>query len=339
MPAYIHEFFHYIPPRDRINRNKAVMELFLHAVLFNLRSQLTKVSYKNFFALINNEVNSSIEDLGFTNNDFFAVDSMEYINLFKILFNYYSFEDIYKDAMLKTTASLDLQVILANKEACVNKFNDYAYNYFFSLVLFFREVRSDIEMCRFLEFDLLQYICLMVKESEFCVRPKDQVGDSTIMRFGYMCHYLYLIEQRKNSQAHQTASLDAKSEFGMTDWDKCVTESIRELQKNDTNEAHRQKYDNLIGYIQEYMDLAIEQDYKGNSDTDRSILESTVCKIFAPAVYPSIDFRQYKFTRLLKDLYKEYINATPEEKLQIICGTKILFRDLYAFDPDLDLQT
>lgn len=339
LPAYIHEFFHYIPPRDRINRNKAVMELFLHAVLFNLRSQLTKVSYKNFFALINNEVNSSIEDLGFTNNDFFAVDSMEYINLFKILFNYYSFEDIYKDAMLKTTASLDLQVILANKEACVNKFNDYAYNYFFSLVLFFREVRSDIEMCRFLEFDLLQYICLMVKESEFCVRPKDQVGDSTIMRFGYMCHYLYLIEQRKNSQAHQTASLDAKSEFGMTDWDKCVTESIRELQKNDTNEAHRQKYDNLIGYIQEYMDLAIEQDYTGDSGMDRSVLESTVGKIFDPAVYPPIDFKQYKFTRLLKDLYKEYINATPEEKLQIICGTKILFRDLYAFDPDLDLQT
>ncbi|MBQ3519321.1 MAG: hypothetical protein IJA31_08390 [Clostridia bacterium] len=342
LPAYIHEFFHYIPPKDRTNRNKAVLELLLHSVFFNLRNQLTKISYTCFFNLIENEVKLSIEDLGLTNNDFFAVDSMEFINLLKILFNYYSFEDIYKDAMLKTTATFDLQLLLANKDACVNKFNDCAYDYFNILVLFFREIRSDIEMCKFLDIDLKQYIKFMAEEPEFCILPKEQVGDSTIMRFGYMCHYLYFIKQKKLAES-EGRHLDIYKGFRIADWFENVTIIIKELQQDIKNLDFKQKYENLQGYLQEYMDLAIEQYYTGDSDADRSVLESTVCKIFDPDKYPSIDFKQYKFTRLLKDLFDKYMSfdkaEDEEKKLQLICGIKILFRDLYAFDPDLDLQT
>jgi len=42
----------------------------------------------------------------------------------------------------------------------------------------------------------------------------------------------------------------------------------------------------------------------------------------------------------LFDKYMSFDKAEDEEKkLQLICGIKILFRDLYTFDPDLDLQT
>ncbi len=342
LPAYIHEFFHYIPPNNRPERNKAILELFLHAILIKLRYQLNSLSYTAFFNLIENETYSSINNLGFTDNDFFSSDSMEFIDHLKILFNYYSFENIYKNALLKTTDAFDLQIILANKEACVNKFNGCAYDYFNILVLFFREIRSDIEMCKFLDIDLKQYIKFMAEEPEFCILPKEQVGDSTIMRFGYMCHYLYFIQQKKLAES-DGQHLDIYNGFRIADWFENVTKTVKELQQDIKNLDFKQKYENLQGYLQEYMDLAIEQDNIGDSYADRSILESIVCGIFDPDKYPSKDFKQYKFTRLLKDLFNKYMSFDKEEaeekKLQLICGIKILFRDLYAFDPDLDLQT
>ncbi len=345
LPAYIHEFFHYIPPSNRAERNKTIIELLLHSAFYELRLNLDKDSYSKFINSIKKEILSSINKLGFSEKSFFQIDSMEFYNHFKILFHYYKFEDIYSRAIAK--AKIDnivaISKIVLKRNTCINKFNNDAHMNFNTFVLFFREVRSDIEMCNFLDINIKQYIKFMADEPEFCILPKEQVGDSTIMRFGYMCHYLYFIEQRKTAKKCHQPSLSIKSGFEMPDWDKCVAESIRELQKNDTDEALRQKYDNLIGYIQEYMDLAIEQDYTGDSDADRSILESTVCKIFNPDEYPSKDFKQYKFTRLLKDLFDKYMSfdkkEAEEKKLQLICGIKILFRDLYAFDPDLDLQT
>lgn len=323
LPAYIHEFFHYIPPRNRAERNSAILDLIFHSVLFDLRKNNLNNDnielYDIFFKALKNEF------LQFSKNycdDIGVSDSMEYIEALKMLFSKFNFVEAYDNASNEIFNLKYTQLLHAKKEDSASRFLNNALDYISTFTLFLREIRSDIAMCDFLGIDLKNYIRILANEPLFAHMDKDNCGDSTILRFGYMCHYLF-----KNQK-------DPVNNDWLDESKMCIAELLTSITENESNNKHsfiKQHYNNLLGYLDEYNDISIEKSTSKRDSLLENILED-------PKLIPEWEkdnklFTDNSFIKNLKELYQNYKDEKDEYKRLItICGAKILFRDFYSFE-------
>ncbi len=338
LPAYIHEFFHYIPPVNRFERNKAIFELALHSLLFDLRNKLSKKLYDDAIDFFSEELINTISDFGFDKTNLFDCDSMEYLDRIKNIFIEANFSEIYDSVFIKLFKKhnrIDLfDVFRASKRSCVNKFEDSSISVITAFTSFFREIRSDIAMCSFFDIDTEKYIRIFAEEPLFAVLPRESCADSTIMRFGFMCRYLQnIVGQYKPNWIKECCEII----------DKLInrTENISEYEKK--------KYLNLKGYLIEYEDLTIEANEgayaaKGTCFLENFIVSEKILSVWEQKIK---HYSQHNFSKEIQYIYKTYMeyrypdsedNSKALECSRIICGIRLLFRDLYSYNGELDLD-
>ena len=77
-----------------------------------------------------------------------------------------------------------------------------------------------------------------------------------------------------------------------------------------------------------------------NSDGDRvlSLVFDAFSKVDVHSFLLNEGFEVYdnhSFMQFLKDVYAKYMSSDEDEKLKINCSMRVLFRDLYDYNPDL----
>lgn len=325
LPAYIHEFFHYIPPNDRRNRNKAILDLVVHSLFCSLRNNLSNKTYKLFF---NEFCKEFIKFSELYYKDFFDSDSMEYIERLRVLCLKFDFVETYF-AILKNIENEilydELSVFIAMQEKCMFAWLHSREDHVNIFTLFFREIRSDIAMCTFFNIDLEKYIKIMANEPLFAHLNRKECGHSTILRFGYMCHYL---------SKSKTKEIDNNT--WICESKRIIFQQIQQIYNTDTLENMKiiKHYMNLIEYLDEYFDIAIET-HKKSRNKNNSLIDEIIENYSLVYNWENFNdiFSDNEFFVLINDLYQGYMREQEvQEKLSTICGVKILFRDLYALD-------
>lgn len=335
LPAYIHEFFHYIPPKNRLKRNEAILKLVLHSVLFDLRNGLSSDLYNEIFILIFEEIINTAESYGFDSKSLFECDSMEFTERISNLCARVEFEAIYdKVVWISYKKHKDFQLVFKlgkYKEESVKIFEDSVPSFILTFVMFFREIRSDISMCSFFDMGIKDYVDVLVKEPLFSFLPVEKCADSTIIRFGFVCRYL----ARKDKNVLKDFS----------NWKEYCKSQIDELLEkklsasSDNADIVFSKYDNLKNYLDEYENITIESEegfytQKGESFFEKFIGEDII-KCWEDSITKYIS---HPFSKEIRFIYTNYMNKDFYERLVCMSGFRFLFRDLNLFDSCLDEQ-
>lgn len=332
LPAYIHEFFHYIPPRNRDKRNKAILTLVLHSILGDLRNNLSKDIYDKILIMFLKEIDKNIKMYGFEENThtFFECDSMEFSDRIRSMFLRMNFEDVYEaviwDAFIEFNDINLISIMRKYRDNCTNQYNVSALNYIVTFAMFFREIRSDIAMCSFFNMKLKEYVEVLAKEPLFSVLPKKQCADSTILRFGFMCRYL--LKKEPNYQ-EQNWKKDCKNIInGMIPKDLVSNEK----------ETYIIKLNHLKDYLDEYEEITIESAddcylKKGQSFIERFLEKEKIVSVWEESI---CEYMKHIFPQEINRIYEEYQKKTKHEKLICMCGFRYLFRDLLLYDSNLD---
>lgn len=329
LPAYIHEFFHYIPPKNRTDRNQEILKLVLHTILTNLRNSLTAEVYTFFLELFTNEIVNVSSSFGFTKEDIFDCDSMEFWERITCVFDLANHKMIYDTVALKTFRRFQdisvFNILRDSRSSCLDSFSQNFRSYICTYTMFMREIRSDIAMCLFFDIDLEQYIKILAKEPMFARMPKEECADSTIMRFGFMCRYLLGAHIDKD-----------KSE----NWINTCCSIIDKLKENDKSlddsAVINNRYDNLSDYLKEYAYISIESNNNSFVPKGESLLELSLISIISEWEKNVKHYASHEFSKNISLLYRKYLNASDLEKYKSICGMRFLFRDLYCYNSQLD---
>ena len=202
-PAYIHEFFHYLPPADRNSRNDVITRLCAISVLNPLYRHLCEKDADpalfskivDIVALWILAVEEVLEpDKTIKENHF---DSMYY--LFKMGSIYLvDFDEVYTKAV-KELLPDDSEALGSVKDECLNLWKEDAENFMLTFTIALREIRSDISMYYLLWHSdekgrtidtLARYIAILASESGFAKTGAAVTADSSILRFGFMTRYI-----------------------------------------------------------------------------------------------------------------------------------------------------
>ena len=332
LPAYIHEFFHYIPPVNRPVRNKAIFELTLHSILFDLRNKLNKDLYNKTIEYFSDELLNTIVAFGFDDKNLFDCDSMEYLDRIKNIFMGANYNKIYDSVFMRLFSEYEnielYDIFRSSKEKCVNSFEDSSINGITAFTSFFREIRSDIAMCSFFNIGIKDYIRIFAEEPLFAILPKESCADSTIMRFGFMCRYLQGMVGKN-----------------IPNWIETCYKTIDELieDKKNISGQEKKKYLNLKGYLIEYEELTIETKddayaEKGSCFLENFIISKNILSVWEQSI---LQYSKHKFSLEIQEIYQKYVSYRKINNIncsKIICGIRLLFRDLYSYDGELDLS-
>ncbi len=327
LPAYIHEFFHYIPPKNRIRRNKTVLKLILHSIFSELRNSLSNMIYDIFFDKFYIAIIDRMESVNFESNEFFDCDSMEYIERIRAFIQCFDFDKFYYEVLRDLYIEnryLNILSLSYYQSICSDNFKKNVLEYMNIFVLFFREIRSDIAMCLLLNLNLENYIRIMSKESFFALMSSHKCGDSTIMRFGFMCRYL----------AFKENGID------MDLWESYCERKIDDIFNSMSEEDKKKdvcKFQNLKSYLKEYKEIAIEPELERYVPKGSSLLEDLLRLDVAEWEKDILPFSSHNFIKVIRDIYTNYSSPNETLKIHLSCGMRLLFRDLYAYNPDLDL--
>ena len=327
LPAYIHEFFHYIPPKNRIRRNKTVLKLILHSIFSELRNSLSNMIYDIFFHEFYITIIDRMGSIDFESDEFFDCDSMEYMERIREFIQSFDFNKLYYEVLWNLYIKnryLNILSLSYYQSICSDSFKKNVLDYMNIFVLFFREIRSDIAMCLLLNLNLENYIKIMSKESFFALMSSHKCGDSTIMRFGFMCRYL----------AFKENSVDIDL------WDSYCKEKIDDVFNSMSEEDKKKdvcKFQNLKSYLEEYKKIAIEPELEKYVPKGSSLLEDLLRVDVAEWEKDILPFSSHNFIKVIRDIYTNYSISNETSKIQLSCGMRLLFRDLYAYNPDLDL--
>lgn len=330
LPAYIHEFFHYIPPRNRIKRNQAILKLVLNAILSDLRCYLPSKIYNDAIEIFFKEIVKYANLYEFNESEIFDCDSMEYLERIRNVFMRVEFELVYDTVffqLLKDYNNVDVfNSFRKFKKTILECFENSALNYIITFVMFFREIRSDIAMCTFFNMELSDYIKILAKEPLFAALPKSQCADSTIMRFGFMCRYLL----KKKKKDISDWKITCKNE---------VDNLANELSDSKGDDTLQKKLKHLKEYLDEYEDISIELKEGNYTPVGESFLENFLSSddnIISTWENSVSEYLNHRLPKEISRIYNEYMEKTLAEKALDMCGIRFLFRDLYSFNPDID---
>lgn len=329
LPAYIHEFFHYIPPKNRNERNQAILTLVLHAILSDLRCSLSSPIYEVAVEMFFNELIKYANFYELNESNIFDCDSMEYLERIRNVFMGVDFELVYDTVfwgVLDRYNNADVfNCFRKFKKTILECFNNSALNYIITFVMFFREIRSDIAMCAFFNMDLSNYIRILAEEPLFAALPKNQCADSTIMRFGFMCRYL--VKKQYND---------------VNDWKKICRKEIDLIAKNQSklieDDLFSQKLRHLKEYLDEYESISIELEEGNYTPLGQSFLEDFLSDNNIISTWESSvsEYLNHSLPKEICSVYINYMQKTHTERMLNMCGIRFLFRDLYLFNPNID---
>lgn len=331
-PDYIHEFFHYIPPPDRVKRNKAILTLVLHSVLFDYRIRLPQEIYDKIVDIIEKRIKLTFAKYNLSDTSIFSCDSMEYTERLRAVFNKLSVKELFEEVFYYILENFDAEHALITKSIS-NKicevFTERARDFTNTFIFFFREIRSDISMCLLLDISLKQYIKILADEPLFAALDGKDCADSTILRFGFMCRFLCKFEKSNHIKN------DYWLEFCCAQINECIQESISK--DDDLNLIN--KYENLKSYLFEYDSLAIEHFNNQYTEKGKSLLEHILYEdgLIESWVSGINQYAMHPFAKEIKTIYNKYNSSNALEKLITLFGMRILFRDLYSYNSNLDL--
>lgn len=333
-PAYIHEFFHYVPPINRTTRNKVILDLVLHSVLSEVRQELPKEQFECIFELFKNEINEEILKYQFDIDEFFQCDSMEYTERLGALFKNIDFPYLYNYVKLiisNNENSKSYKALKDYEDSCIEKAENAVGDYIRTFVLFFREIRSDIAMCIFFNIGLKRYIEILANEPEFSILNTNHCADSIILRFGYMCKHLSSLSKQEN------VSQDDEKDW-YTKCIKTINELISDCDSQDVDIID--KYTNLKFYLEEYNKDFIEHKENQYSEQGSSVLEDLITKKCVVEDWEAcmLSYTKHPFIQGIKTIYNHYIEKEGLDRLKAICGIKLLFRDLFLFNSAWDKE-
>lgn len=367
-PAYIHEFFHYISPSNRGARNEAILELTMHAVLNPLCTHLcnpdspdanaetyTQIhrSVCSYLSMLSNIMETSSEDVD-------SADSMYYLFKAQCL-EKYDFETIFYNSSKSHFESTPGN--LKALSTCSRLWSNHGMSYFRTFASAFREIRSDISMIYMLwgddfEYGLARYISILASEPNFAQDKADLVGDSMMLRFGFVTRYLVFITENKKEEK------DIFGEKLYYKWRDKVLEVANALKKAlETNSCDfasseelanitAKKIDNLFSYVDEYANITI-------SKNDGYFVKKWD-SLFENILYPQMfgasteqeglvqtwenDIKEIackKFPNELSRIYNHYEKSMLEGNFAAVANieynSRIVFRKLFEYFPDADL--
>ena len=348
-PDYIHEFFHYIPPTYRKERNKAILKLVLHSALCDYRIMLPKDVYDEILYIVERKIKLTFSKFNLNNDAVFSCDSMEYMERLRVIFNKINSKELFKEISCNISKIFDgehdLIVNDISSKIC-EVFSGSARDYTNTFVLFFREIRSDISMCLLLDIGIEKYIEILADEPLFAALNGYDSADSTILRFGFMCRFLYKLKKNEIDESNlckidvedETEAVD-ETKVWLQDCCEIINDRIQEsISKGDFKLAD--KFKNLKSYLFEYVSLAIEQQDNQYTRKGSSLLESILYneKLLKSWVDDIKRYAKHPFAIGIKSLYNDYTTSEDLEKLKTLFGMRILFRDLYSYNPNLDLS-
>lgn len=294
LPAYIHEFYHYIPPRGRKERNEKILHLAVYSVmspLFIAMTQSRKAEYETIVAKIASSVDQLRENLIDLRNDKnYALreyqtsetrqsvenyrDTMKYNAIMQDLVYLLDFEDLCAEAVnefcSENAAARAESFSIPNREywmqACSDIWDKNMTSYIATFSFAMREIRSDLSMCVILDMSLRDYIEVLANEPAFAESSEKWVADSTVLRFGFMTRLLYTKELYYDSWENvdwqelckhmvRTCSQNDSNGNSIDGWEKTCGEILQSIRKSDSQ--YNEYLDHLRDYLSKYVEISI----------------------------------------------------------------------------------
>ncbi len=175
----LHEFFHYIPVKNRKKRNEWVLAATVRRIAISMNAE-DNVAFQKFlyeYMIFNYE--------RLNDDSLIYQDSMSFVSFARVILDSLDIESSFADFGLSTKQ----MELLPNAVQQSEYIQSYTY--------FLREVRSDISMmlllnenCATPRMGMKEYITLMAKEKEWASLSADQVAYETILRFGFMIEWI-----------------------------------------------------------------------------------------------------------------------------------------------------
>ena len=309
-PAYIHEFYHYIPPRGRKERNEKILHLAVYSVmspLFEAMTQSRKAEYECIVAKIASSVDQLRENLIDLRNDRNHAlrdyqtsatrqsvenyrDTMKYNAIMQDLVYLLDFEDLCTEAVnefcSENAAARAESSSIPDRgywmQACSDRWDKNMTSYIATFSFAMREIRSDLSMCVILDMTLHDYIKVLADEPAFAESSKKWIADSTVLRFGFMTRLLYTKELYFDSWENvdwqelckhmvRTCSQNDPNGNSIDDWEKACGEILQRLRETDP--LYIEHLDHLHDYLSNYVDISIPS----KESPWNSVFEKAMC--------------------------------------------------------------
>ena len=293
-PAYIHEFYHYIPPRGRKERNEKILHLAIYSVmspLFVAMTQSRKAEYESIVAKMASSMDQLRENLIDLRNDKNHAlkkdqapetrqsvenyrDTMKYNAIMQDLVYLLDFEDLCTEAVnefcSENAAARAESSSIPDRgywmQACSDKWDKDMTSYIATFSFAMREIRSDLSMCVILDMTLHDYIKVLADEPAFAESSKKWVADSSVLRFGFMTRLLYTKELYYDSWENVdwqelckhmvcTCSQNDPNGNSIDDWEKACGKILQHLRE--TGPLYIEHLDYLHDYLSNYVDISI----------------------------------------------------------------------------------
>ncbi len=294
-PAYIHEFFHYVPPRGRKERNQKILHLAVYSVMNPLLVAMTssrKAEYERIVEKIAFSVDQLRENLIDLRNDrnhalgkyqTYATrqsvenyrDTMKYTAIMQDLVYLLDFEALCTEAVnecrsLSLDASEEVPLIPDREKwlkACLDKWDRDMTSYITTFSFAMREIRSDLSMCVILDMSLHDYIKVLADEPSFAESSQKWIADSTVLRFGFMTRLLYTKELYYDSwEAVQWQELckymtltciqNISNANSTNAWKSKCCDILQRLRKED-DPLYNEYLEHLCDYLITYIDISV----------------------------------------------------------------------------------
>ncbi len=323
-PAYIHEFYHYVPPRGRKERNEKILHLAVYSVMTPLYVAMTpsrKVEYESIVSKIAFSVDQLRENLIDLRNDrnhalseyqTYATrqsvenyrDTMKYAAIMQDLVYLIDFEDLCTAAVNEccspsSVASEEVSLIPDREKwlkACLDKWDRNMTSYITTFSFAMREIRSDLSMCEILDMSLYDYIKVLADEPGFAESSQKWVADSSVLRFGFMTRLLYTKELYYDSWESvqwkvlckymtSTCSQNVSDANSIYGWKSKCCGILQRLRKED-DPLYNEYLEHLSDYLSTYIEISVLSE---DSPWD-SVFEKAMCtEAYALSCYENPD--------------------------------------------------
>lgn len=365
-PAYIHEFFHYVAPSNRTERNHVVLRLAVHAVLNPLCTYLCSPKSRDYERYNNIhhgicEHASAISDIlePYQRENRNNIDSMYYLIKMQCL-NVCDFRKIYD---LVVTPQLPTTSELAQiQEKCCKLWKDDIASYLRTFTIALREIRSDISMLYFLwrgvdsdmEHGLKRYITILAAEPGFAKTSARSTADSAILRFGFVTRYM--VYQIYNGSIHGEELLIKWREKVNGIIEVLLSSVISEIcdfaSKDELGQITIQKLDHLFDYADEYEKMVISKKDGYYTEKWHSLFENLIYPQMSGKSHESeglvgswehdiIEIVMHNFPQKLSEIYQVYeksaIKGDYKKVFDIEYNSRMIFRKLFTYFPKIDL--
>ena len=314
-PAYIHEFYHYIPPRGRKERNEKILHLAVYSVmspLFEAMTQSRKAEYERIVAKMASSVDRLRENLIDLRNDKNHAlkkdqaletrqsvenyrDTMKYTAIMQDLVYLLDFEDLCSEAVnefcSENVASRAEFPSIPDRgywmQACSDRWDKNMTSYIATFSFAMREIRSDLSMCVILDMTLADYIKVLADEPAFAESSKKWVADSSVLRFGFMTRLLYTKEQYYDSWENVdwqelckhmvcTSGPNGSNGHSIDGWKKTCGEIFQSLMSQRFRK-NDSLYKEHLDHLRDYLDNYVDISTPSKESPWDSVFEKAMC--------------------------------------------------------------